>query len=155
MRISDWSSDVCSSDLPARPAAGAAAGDQHRQYPEDRGRLLRVADQGFAVQAPDPFAGPPPPGGDGPCEGADRTQPARDRRRLRVARPPHGAARMPPDPRLAPHSWPAARGPGHAAPPAQRMTANTATNDRRRRGEDVYSPWTTRGLFRGPKIAQK
>src|SRR3546814_11435432 len=118
-------------------------------------RSLRFADQGFAVQAPDPFAGPPPPGGDGPCEGADRTQPARDRRRLRGARPHHGAACMPPEPRPARHRRQAARGPGTADPQATRMTATTARNDRRPSWQDGDRQWTTRGRFREPKVEGK
>jgi len=68
---------------PARPASGPAAGHQHSQHPENRGRLLRPADQGSAVQASDPFPGPPAPGRDGPHQGTDRTQPAGNRRRVR------------------------------------------------------------------------
>src|SRR3546814_16671572 len=106
MRISDWSSDVCSSDL-------------------------------------DPFAGPPPPGGDGPCEGADRTQPARDRRRLRGARPHHGAARMPPDPRPDRHRRQAPRGLGKVDPQAQRLTTAAVLRTRLRNDQRaVGRTWT-------------
>src|SRR3546814_2380246 len=49
MRISDWSSDVCSSDL--RPADRAGSGAPHR--PVDRGRTAppRVGARGVAMSA--------------------------------------------------------------------------------------------------------
>src|SRR3546814_14204532 len=49
MRISDWSSDVCSSDL--RPADRAGSGAPHR--PVDRGRAAtpRVGARGVAMSA--------------------------------------------------------------------------------------------------------
>src|SRR3546814_134809 len=59
---------------PARPVARPAAGDQHRQHPEGRGRLLRPADQGFVVETADAFAGPAATDGDGAGQGTDRTQ---------------------------------------------------------------------------------
>lgn len=42
-----------------RGPARAAAGHQHPQYPEDRGRLLRSASQGPAVQAAHALVGAP------------------------------------------------------------------------------------------------
>src|SRR3546814_6493451 len=44
MRISDWSSDVCSSDLPAR-RAGRAMGDGHAALPAADVRRRAVADR--------------------------------------------------------------------------------------------------------------
>src|SRR5690606_26002414 len=106
----------------ARPAAGTAAVDRHRQYPEGRGRLLRPADQGLVVEAADPFAGPAAPDGDGAGQGADRTQPARNRRRLCRPRPHHGAARLSPGEAPAGDGRQVAGGLGKAHPQAQRVT---------------------------------
>src|SRR3546814_13903402 len=51
VRISDWSSDVCSSDLPVDRAAAGRAGGGDRRPPRpadeiDRGRARLVADEG-------------------------------------------------------------------------------------------------------------
>src|SRR3546814_18254338 len=54
MRISDWSSDVCSSDLDglvADPLAGADQGDQLLEEPFGQGDLGRLAVEGDLVAA--------------------------------------------------------------------------------------------------------
>ena len=73
----------------------ARAGDHDPQHPEDRGRLLPVAPDGPAVEAAQPFARASAADGDGAGQGADRAQPAGDRRCVRRPRPHDRAARMP------------------------------------------------------------
>src|SRR3546814_8116715 len=60
MRISDWSSDVCSSDLP-RPAPSPAEvrhGDDVHRYGHGRGRDLRGLVKLVGAQRPHPFPSP-------------------------------------------------------------------------------------------------
>src|SRR3546814_5747379 len=59
MRISDWSSDVCSSDLICQLRYGIAAGDQGRE--QTFGRGTRTS-SGWAVQPHDRTAGTCPEG---------------------------------------------------------------------------------------------
>src|SRR3546814_16536777 len=64
MRISDWSSDVCSSDLHGQPEADPPApgkegfcrqsGGQHQQY--DRGQQVTQRHPGLGKAAPEPAA---------------------------------------------------------------------------------------------------
>src|SRR5690606_6192245 len=83
---------------------------------------LRPADQGLVVEAADTFAGPAAPDGDGAGQGADRAQPARNRRRLCRPRPHHGAARLSPGEASAGDGRQVARGLGKADPQAQRVS---------------------------------
>src|SRR3546814_3393585 len=56
MRISDWSSDVCSSDLHRRGDAGEERGqeeDQHGQADDGRDRMTQRADDGACAPAQD------------------------------------------------------------------------------------------------------
>src|SRR3546814_3863944 len=55
MRISDWSSDVCSSDLLPDAADGGTPADEHRRYPRPflgcRAARLSVDRGGIAVRS--------------------------------------------------------------------------------------------------------
>src|SRR3546814_18151604 len=53
MRISDWSSDVCSSDLPGQAGYRLAGAPPGRTQAHRRGRLARQA-RGVALMKPDP-----------------------------------------------------------------------------------------------------
>src|SRR3546814_7305742 len=101
MRISDWSSDACSSDLPVPRLVPLYAADGQRLRPSDRGRYPG------ALSGPDPVAGrtvrgdAPPDGGCGTApkaggEGrsadqncADRSYRNRRRRNLATAAGDH------------------------------------------------------------------
>ena len=79
------------------PAGAAGAARHHREHPEDGGRVLQDPRRRPAVEAAQPFDHAAAPGRDGAGEGADQSQPAGDRRRLRRPRPHDGAACLPRD----------------------------------------------------------
>src|SRR3546814_19490597 len=54
MRISDWSSDVCSSDLPGKEGFCRQSGGQRQQY--DRGQQVAQRHPGLGKAAPEPAA---------------------------------------------------------------------------------------------------
>src|SRR3546814_1683298 len=79
MRISDWSSDVCSSDLRAGAPAALSRGDrQLRNGAADQLRPLPPTGAGLAGQCADPVEGPAARArGAGSDRAAGRSDPAR------------------------------------------------------------------------------
>src|SRR3546814_6740924 len=57
MRISDWSSDVCSSDLSAETTAAGSRPDLHVHFPRSRRRTISLRPDCGDVSRPDRRAG--------------------------------------------------------------------------------------------------